>query len=152
MKFTGAVFILLLSTTLIFPQTKYMIYFKDKGITSTTTLHKTSSQYKAAEKSLTPRAIERRKKVMGENYITYYDIPINENYLKQVEDLGIKIVHKLKWFNAVSCYLSDEQLNEVSAISSVLKIEKVNIYKSTMPVEDGKTGQKSTPTKNAPRT
>ena len=39
---------------------------------------------------------------MGEDNYIYEDVPLNENYLHQIETLGIKIENKLKWFNAVS--------------------------------------------------
>ncbi len=112
-------------------QTKYMIYFKDKGVAPTSSLQKTSSLYKAAEQQLSPQAIERRKQVMGEdNYIAYEDIPLNENYIHQVEVLGVKIANKLKWFNAVSAYLTDEQLSRIKDLSCVEKIETVRISKT----------------------
>ncbi|PKL81529.1 MAG: hypothetical protein CVV24_14765, partial [Ignavibacteriae bacterium HGW-Ignavibacteriae-3] len=45
-------------------QSKYMIYFKDKGIPSGSQLNKTSLLFKSAEKELAPLAVERRKQVM----------------------------------------------------------------------------------------
>jgi hypothetical protein len=102
-----------------------MVYFKDKGIEPGQALQKTSQLYKEAEKSLSQRAIERRKKVMGENYITFEDLPINEEYVKEIENLGIEIKRKLKWFNAVSCYLSAEQVSLLEGLDFIEKIETV---------------------------
>ncbi len=109
-------------------QTKYMIYFKDKGITSSTALQKSSSLYKIAEQSLDPRAIERRKQVMGENYITFEDLPVNQNYIEQLTSLNIKIENQLKWFNAVSAYLTDNQVNALNKLPFIEKIEPVKIF------------------------
>ncbi|MHB8931799.1 MAG: S8/S53 family peptidase [Melioribacteraceae bacterium] len=123
--------IILLSASLISAQTKYLIYFKDKGVSVSGSLHKSSAIFKLAEKELSPKAIERRKQVMGEdNYITFEDIPLSENYTNQIEQLGIKIENKLKWFNAVSCYLTDAQINQLKSLSCVEKIEKVRVFKS----------------------
>ncbi len=123
--------IILLSASLISAQTKYLIYFKDKGVSVSGSLHKSSAIFKLAEKELSPKAIERRKQVMGEdNYITFEDIPLSENYTNQIEQLGIKIENKLKWFNAVSCYLTDAQINQLKSLSCIEKIEKVRVFKS----------------------
>ena len=108
-------FFIFIST--INPQTKYFIYFKDKGITKTSILQKSSSGYKIAEQQLSPKAIERRKQVLGENnYITYEDLPLTENYIQGIQTLGIKIVNQLRWFNAVTAYLNDNQLQTVKSL------------------------------------
>ncbi|MBI5730270.1 MAG: hypothetical protein HY963_03945, partial [Ignavibacteriales bacterium] len=64
------IFLFALSAS-IHSQTKYLIYFKDKGVSPNNSLQKSSALFKLAEKELSQRAIERRKQVMGEdNYIT----------------------------------------------------------------------------------
>ena len=124
MKKISILFLLLIISASVNSQTKYLIYFKDKGVSPTNSLQKSSALFKLAEKELSERAIERRKQVMGEdNYITYEDIPLNENYVNQIENLGIKIENRLKWFNAVSSYLTDSQLNTIKKLSFV---ERVN--------------------------
>jgi hypothetical protein len=111
-------------------QNKYFIYFKDKGIPKDQTLLKSSQQFIQAEKLLSERSIERRKKSMGEdNYITYEDIPLYQNYVNDVENLGIKIIRKLKWFNAVTANLSDEQLRQIKNLDFVVNVERVKILK-----------------------
>ena len=68
---------------------------------------------------------------MGEdNYITYEDLPLNENYVQQIENIGIKIENKLKWFNAVSAYLTNEQFSQIKNKSFVEKIERVRVFNS----------------------
>ncbi|MEK6552914.1 MAG: S8 family serine peptidase, partial [Bacteroidota bacterium] len=131
MKKISIIFFLLIISASVHSQTKYLIYFKDKGVSQSNSLQKSSALFKLAEKELSERAIERRKQVMGEdNYITYEDIPLNENYIHQIEKSGIKIENKLKWFNAVSAYLTDEQLKSIKSLSSIQKIEKVRVFKS----------------------
>ncbi|MCX7797737.1 MAG: S8 family serine peptidase [Melioribacter sp.] len=118
-------------------ETKYFVYFKDKGIDKSTLLKKNSSLFIEAEKAITQKAIERRKKVMGEdNYITYEDLPLSEKYLQQLKNLNVKIIHKLKWLNAVSCYLTDEQFEYVKNLPFVDKIEKVKKLKLIRPTYD----------------
>lgn len=120
--------ILLIAATTAYPQTKYFIYFTDKGITPQL-LSKSSALYNAAEKLFSKESIERRKQVMGENYITYEDLPVNKNYVTALEKFDVKIIHELKWINAVSCYLSENQLNEIRKLSFVKDIEHVIISK-----------------------
>ncbi|HEX2868981.1 MAG TPA: S8 family serine peptidase [Ignavibacteriales bacterium] len=113
---------------LSFAQTKYMIYFKDKGIKPSQSLSKSSSLYMKAESLLSQRSIERRRKVMAEDsLITYEDLPVSENYIHSVENLGINISNVLKWFNAVSAYLTDRQLKKVLELPFVEKVEKVKV-------------------------
>lgn len=135
MKSTYTFLFLLFLVSLSFSQTKYMVYFKDKGTEANIVLKKSSALQEFASKELTPRAIERRKKVMGENYFTYDDMPLNKNYVDQIESRGIKIANKLKWLNAVSCYLSDKQLNEIKNLPFIQKIETVKTLVSSYPIE-----------------
>jgi len=111
-------------------QEKYFIFFTDKGITE----ENFNSQEKILFKSqvqLTQKAIERRKKVLGENYIRYIDLPLNESYMIELENRGIKIEKKLKWFNAVSAYLDKTEINKISGLSFVRRIEKVKSFPSS---------------------
>ena len=66
---------------------------------------------------------------MGENYITYEDIPLRNEYIDQLKADGIKIKNKLKWFNAVSAYMTNEQLNRISSLNFIKSIEPVKIFK-----------------------
>ncbi len=110
-------------------QDKYLIYLTDKGLPEGVSLSKTSAEYTEAVNDLNARCIERRQKVMGDDFITYEDLPVNTNYTRVLELNGIKIVNKLKWFNAVSAYLTGEQLNMLKTLSFIKKIEPVKIFK-----------------------
>jgi serine protease AprX len=122
-------FIILLLSLYSFPQNKYLVYFKDKGINSGQTLNKTSALYKDALNNLTKRAIQRRKKVLGDEIISYEDLPIRNEYIDILNSLGVKIVHKLMWFNAVSAYIDDSQLTTLRKLPFVAKVEPVKIMK-----------------------
>lgn len=118
-----------------YPQSKYFVYFKDKGIEANR-LNKSSAIYQSAEKLLTQESIERRKQVMGDDYITFEDLPVNENYVASIESAGIKVINKLKWFNAVTCYMTDEQFNHIKSFPFVKSIETVKSFKRSEPVEE----------------
>jgi len=135
MKLRLAFIFLLFVSAQLFSQTKYYIYFKDKGVASAAKLSKTSAQYLAAEKELSAAAIERRKQVMGDDYITFEDLPISSSYISQLETSGIKIENKLKWFNAVTTYLTDEQAQAVASLPFVSKLERVRIANRFDPIE-----------------
>jgi hypothetical protein len=121
-------FILILISSLTYSQEKYLIYFKDKVIERGETLNKSTTLYKQAMDNLTERAIERRKKIMGDQIITYEDLPLREDYIAELESKGIKIVHKLTWFNAVSAYINDDQLIELKRLPFVKKIDAVKKF------------------------
>lgn len=116
----------------LFSQSKYLIYFKDKGESDLRYFKKSEIESKLlAEYS--PRAIERRKKVLGSEIFSYGDFPIYEPYILKLKEFGIEPVNKLKWFNAVSAYLSDDQLTAIKNLPFIQKIEKVKIFKCRNP-------------------
>lgn len=135
MKRSFSLLLFVLVSASLFGQTKYYIFLKDKGISETAKLSKTSALFLEAEKELSKAAIDRRKQVMGENYITYEDLPINSSYVKQLEAKGIQIDNKLKWFNAVTAYLSADQEREVKAFPFVERLEIVRSTKLVDPID-----------------
>ncbi|MFA6980209.1 MAG: S8 family serine peptidase [Ignavibacteriaceae bacterium] len=125
-KIIFAICIVGLTTFSIFAQQKYMVYFKDKGITTQTSLQKTSQAYSEAVQSLSERSIQRRIKHRGaENFITFEDVPLYQPYIAELENSGVKIWNKLKWFNAVSLFADKEQIAEISSLPFVEKVEAV---------------------------
>ncbi|WP_293904792.1 S8 family serine peptidase [Sphingobacterium sp. UBA5670] len=76
---------------------KFRLVLKDKG-TSSHTLNK-------PETFLSEKAIQRRQK--RNIAIDNSDLPISEDYLKQIEKVGCKIVSKSKWLNTVTVHCVD---------------------------------------------
>lgn len=130
------IFLLLVSSTVIFPQNKYFIYFKDKGINPGTTLNKSSQIYQQAVNELSERAIERRIKNMGDDFITYEDIPLNEEYISALQTVGVEIIHKLKWFNSVSVRMNSTQFEQIKLLNFVEKIVPVKSLTFQKPLVD----------------
>jgi serine protease AprX len=134
-----------LTTNIFFAQNseKYFIYFKDKGIDKTAHLSKASTDYKQAINSLSERSIKRRIKTSGENFISFEDLLLNEDYINTIKKSGAKIVWELKWFNAVSAFLTDEQYQEIKKLDFVEKLEKVKkIYSKKDEIEEAKLDKK----------
>jgi serine protease AprX len=130
------IFFFFIATTVILPQNKYFIYFKDKGINPGSTLNKSSQLYQQAVEELSERAIERRIKNMGDEFITYEDLPLSDNYLTVIKDLGIEIIHELKWFNSVSVRMNDAQIEQIKSLSFVEKIVPVKSLTFQKPLVD----------------
>ncbi len=110
----------------VFSQSKYLIYFINKGIDKEISLNKNSEYYLSALNLLSEKSIDRRIKNMGKkNFITYEDIPVFEEYINELASLGIKIENKLNWFNAVSAYLKEKEVNQLLHLNFIEKIEPV---------------------------
>lgn len=129
MKNLILVFIFISSVSLS-AQDKYFIFFADKGAAAGSVLSKNSPLYHESVAALSERAVERRKKVMDDDLIKFEDLPLNSSYISQIENLGIKIHNKLKWFNAVSAYLTSDQISVLKSLSFVKLVEKVKIFRS----------------------
>ncbi len=119
---TLALFVILI-TFYSSAQTKYFIYFKDKGIDQNQTLSKHSVEFQNALSNLSHKSIERRKKTLDEDQlITFEDLPLKDEYVREIISRGVKIENKLKWFNSVTAYLNDEEKTMVEKFSFVEKV------------------------------
>jgi hypothetical protein len=110
----------------VLPQSKCFIYLKDKGIKEGDELKKGSRLYELAIQNLSEKSIKRRIKNMGyDDMITYHDIPLNEKYIAEIEALGINIENKLNWFNAVTAYINEFQIEKLRKMSFIENVEPV---------------------------
>lgn len=114
--------LMLLAATLVNAQgnnkyyNKYWVHFADKQDNGYTL--EDPSAY------LSPRALERRSK-FGIN-IDSTDLPISETYINQIELAGAKVLHRSKWFNAVSIEVDDSNIvNTIAALPFVIDMEPV---------------------------
>lgn len=130
------IFLLLIASTVILPQNKYFIYFKDKAINPGSSLNKSSLIYQQAVDELSERAIERRVKNMGDEFITYEDLPLNEEYISILQTAGVEIIHKLKWFNSVSVRINSAQVEQIKLLNFVEKIVPVKSLTFQKPLVD----------------
>ncbi len=100
---------------------KYWIIFKDKGaFKPTEKVLPGTDAYEAGKSVLTDRAIQRRMKVLPEDkLIDFKDIPLDAAYIDEIKNHGIKIIAKSRWFNGVSAYLTQAQLDVVKKLDCV---------------------------------
>ena len=130
MKTKFTLIFLLLGAIIISAQTKYFVYFKDKGISKEEFANAEKSPLKSAENLLAKRAIERRKKVLGNSYILYEDLPLSSEYVSSIKSLGAEIIYELRWFNAVSARFPDEIKEKIKSFPFVEKIVSVKGIKA----------------------
>lgn len=101
---------------------KVWIYFTDKNIFSEDAYRARLSDARA---SLNAHAAARRLKTLGSALVDYHDIPVYEEYVSQLEKLGVEIVRESRWLNAVSAYGSLSTLEQVAVLPFVQKITRV---------------------------
>ncbi len=73
---------------------------------------------------LTPRALERRNKFgIG---IDSTDMPITEAYVTQIAATGATVLHRSRWFNALSVQVTDTNMvNAIRSLPFVVRIQPV---------------------------
>jgi serine protease AprX len=130
-------FLFLFVSSILFGQEtnskKYWIFFKDKGpnVSEKMILSKDADLYRVARASLSDRAIQRRAKVLpAEKLIDFTDLPVNNNYTVQIETFGIKIENRLKWFNAITAYLTESEKQKIYGLDFVKEIRPVASFKN----------------------
>lgn len=111
---------------------KYWIYFYDKGIgQNILSLKKTNIESFARSIGFSEKALERRKKVLStEDLITKEDLPIEQSYLKAIEDCGAEVVSRSNWMNAISVRVNRDQQKKIASLPFVKSIEPVRTWKS----------------------
>lgn len=101
---------------------KWVVYFKDKN--------NSSYSIENPEEFLSPRAIERRQKF--NIAITEEDLPVNSNYVQQLEALGATIFGTSRWLNCA--------IIEPSSVSIISTIEQLDFVEKTLQVTEDDTG------------
>ncbi|HDG68688.1 MAG TPA: hypothetical protein ENG11_06035, partial [candidate division Zixibacteria bacterium] len=104
---------------------KYFVFFADKGEGE-----KSEWRQRAAQ-SLSPRALERRQR-MGIP-LDWYDLPVCENYVRQIEALGAQVVHRSKWLNAVSVRCADTLVSAIRSLPFVVRVRPVRVFVEKLP-------------------
>ncbi len=98
------------------------IFFTNKG-------NDLQKYYSNPEFVVSKKSMDRRAKVLSKQAaINFNDIPVNDNYLKQITAQGFVIKQKSKWFNAVSGYADESDIIKISSLNFVQKIDVVEKY------------------------
>ncbi len=103
------------------------VFFKDKGNSVSEYMSNPSSV--VSEKSL-----KRRMKVMpADRLIDNSDLPVNQNYINQLNSIGVEVKQKSKWFNGISAFVNQSQIKAISQLSIVKQIDIVYQFKKNYP-------------------
>lgn len=102
------------------------IYFTDKGFTTREDLNKILAK---KPKIVSERSLKRRSKEL-KNGINFEDLPLDKNYLTELQKLGVKVKKQSKWINAVSSWIPREKISEIGNLTFVHKIDLVMRGKS----------------------
>jgi hypothetical protein len=132
---------LLLSTPLCsLAQIKYWIEFKDKGITASE-FRPGCPLFDKTLKEFSTKALNRRYAAAGttkiERIITIEDAPVSSKYLDSLRSLGITPATISSWANAVSAYLTTDQIKLLEAMTFVQSLKPLAIgKKNTLRAEE----------------
>ncbi len=110
---------------------KIWVYFTDKGFADKTGMLATA-KHRGVE--LTERAAKRRAKV-GRDRIEFRDLPVRNDYVGTVEDLGATLRQRSRWLNAASYEVPVALIPQISDLPFVHKIDPVIGYKGSDPVD-----------------
>ena len=114
-KYFILIFILISGFRLKADINRYVVFFTDKN----------NSSFSAddPEAFLSLKAIERRNKF--DIPVTQKDLPVNNQYINQLNDLGAEVFYKSKWLNAVLIQADDSLISHIEGKNFVLKTEFV---------------------------
>ncbi|KPJ70590.1 hypothetical protein AMJ52_09705, partial [candidate division TA06 bacterium DG_78] len=99
------------------------VYFTDKGITTDTY----SKTLDAVRSSMSSASRERR--ALRKGVIDYADIPLNRDYVDEVEAHGGLLIEQSKWLNAASFWITREDLDAIASLDFIFKITPVASFR-----------------------
>jgi subtilisin family serine protease len=115
------------------------VYFRDKGpgTVGIHSLQKESQLYSMAKAFVSDRALQRRGKVLAkENLIDVSDLPVYQPYVDELAKRGIIPHVSSRWLNALSVYLTPEELGSIASLPFVKEvIPVVTLRRDKEPVE-----------------
>jgi subtilisin family serine protease len=111
---------------------KVWIFFRDKGPQGSA---KNSAAFHKAAAALSPRALQRRAKVLPQNaLIEITDLEICPAYLDELARMGLRPIVRSRWLNAVSVEASREQVQALQKLPFVTGVQAVARLRVPPPV------------------
>jgi len=102
---------------------KYWIFFRDKGSAS---LSKRSALLNEAQQRLSPKALERRAKVLPAGaLVDESDLELYKPYLNELTSRGFEPVVVSRWLNAVSIFATPEEIAALQNLPFVKNAQSV---------------------------
>ncbi|MBE2281105.1 MAG: S8 family serine peptidase [Ignavibacteriaceae bacterium] len=127
------ILVILFTFSSINAQEKYLVFLKDKGVE--TPFYLGSESWNLAVNSLSQQSIDRRIKHLGQNnFVSFEDVPISEEYINKIILTGAKFHHAIKWFNCVSVYAGEATLQKIKDLDFVSYVRPVLRFKMDKPL------------------
>jgi serine protease AprX len=83
------------------------------------------------------KSLQRRSKVLDANsLISLTDLPLNENYITELQNSGFRVKHRTKWLNGVSGWATKQEIQDLTNLSYVKELDIVHKYKTDYSVEE----------------
>ena len=106
------------------------VFFTDKG-------NNLDGYFNNPTMVVSEKSLQRRSKVLDANsLISLTDLPVNENYVYDLQSSGFKVKHRTKWFNGVSGWATKQVIEELTNLSYVQEMDIVHKYKTDYSVEE----------------
>lgn len=99
------------------------VFFKDKGFSL-------NKYFENPQNVVSEKSLERREKVLPKSdLIDVTDLPVDKNYILQLEAFDIHVKQISKWFNGISTVVPKSDLPILASLNFVRKIDVVASYK-----------------------
>lgn len=100
------------------------VFFNDKG-------NETQNYFQKPITVVSEKSLNRRAKVLSQDDIlSQRDLPVNQNYISQLQSAGFKLKQKSKWFNGVSGRIKSSELSQVANLPFVKQLDIVYRFRS----------------------
>ncbi|MGQ9643013.1 MAG: S8 family serine peptidase [Ignavibacterium sp.] len=100
------------------------IFFTDKG-------NSLENYFSNPELVVSEKSLLRRAKLQTESLIDFTDLPINPNYIEELQASGFQLKQKSKWLNAVSGYADKLTIENLAQRNFVKSLDVVKTFKKT---------------------
>ena len=132
----------LLNNTTVNEEVHIWVFFTNKG-------NNLAEYYNNPTMVVSEKSLQRRSKVLDENsLISLTDLPVNENYVNELQNSGFKVKHRTKWLNGVSGWATKQVIDELINLSYVKELDIVHNYKTDYSVEENKNENTSSNNEN----
>jgi serine protease AprX len=130
-RYTTTLLLILITNLSILSQNKYWVFLNDKK--------NIEYDYHAY---LDQKAIDRRLKI---NYSLndFTDLPVNKDYVKDLNQYVIEITGKSRWFNAIACFIDYDQLSTIEDLPYVKEIQKMHYHQVLTSYDSISIGEKN---------
>lgn len=108
---------------------KIWIFFNDKGVFDEADFQSASGRIEIDEHS------GKRRAKVGIDGVVFADLPVKQDYIDRIVDLGAGFRRASRWLNAASFEVRLELVDRIAALPFVNRIQPVASYESVRPVE-----------------